>query len=373
MKLVRRGAKAAVLVLGAIVLLAALAVGAYFGGKWLWGELAAYIHPGDATERKDVANIFVLIAVGVVGFLTASAAIVNLYFSRRNLETAQQSLRQQRDLDERRAQEDALQAYFEQMGGLLTGHNLTGTDRQDIRQLAEAQTFTVLARLDGPRKGLLVRFLHGARLINKGNPIVEISGADLRYANLRYADLSGADLSGANLSGADLSGADLKQTSLTGADLSRANLSVEMEDTGATLMYADLAEADLSGANMGQRIMAAATLTGAKLKGAKLRRAALQLADLRDTDLRDADLSGANISGEPAAHTFASRDFTVSILSGADLRGADLSNAIASNTDIEVLTQQAKSLEGATMPNGQKYEEWRKSKDRKHGETGGPS
>jgi hypothetical protein len=34
----------------------------------------------------------------------------------------------------------------------------------------------------------------------------------------------------------------------------------------------------------------------------------------------------------------------------------------------------AKSLEGATMPNGQKYEDWLKSKGSgKDGENGGPS
>jgi uncharacterized protein YjbI with pentapeptide repeats len=61
-------------------------------------------------------------------------------------------------------------------------------------------------------------------------------------------------------------------------------------------------------------------------------------------------------------------------LSDADLSGADLSSATGVTN--EELEQQAESngLEGATMPNGQKYEDWLKSKG--HGEDGentGPS
>jgi hypothetical protein len=49
--IVRRGVTA-VRILGAIVLIAIALVVAYFGGKWLWGELATYVRPDDATERK---------------------------------------------------------------------------------------------------------------------------------------------------------------------------------------------------------------------------------------------------------------------------------------------------------------------------------
>jgi uncharacterized protein YjbI with pentapeptide repeats len=57
-------------------------------------------------------------------------------------------------------------------------------------------------------------------------------------------------------------------------------------------------------------------------------------------------------------------------LIGADLRGADLRGA--KGWTEEQLTA-AKSLERATMPNGQKYEEWLKSKGRGvDGENNGP-
>ena len=56
-------------------------------------------------------------------------------------------------------------------------------------------------------------------------------------------------------------------------------------------------------------------------------------------------------------------------LGGADLRGADLGGAVLTNavlTNAEVTEEQlreAGSLERATMPNGQKYEDWIKDKE----------
>lgn len=52
-------------------------------------------------------------------------------------------------------------------------------------------------------------------------------------------------------------------------------------------------------------------------------------------------------------------------LTQADLSGADLSGAILKDAQ-GVSCQQmqgAESLEGATMPNGQKYEDWLKGKE----------
>jgi uncharacterized protein YjbI with pentapeptide repeats len=69
-------------------------------------------------------------------------------------------------------------------------------------------------------------------------------------------------------------------------------------------------------------------------------------------------------------------------LSGADLRGAILSDMDLSEANLEgargvtneQLEQQAKLLKGATMPDGQKYEEWLKSKGHEEdGENTGPS
>ena len=95
-----------------------------------------------------------------------------------------------------------------------------------------------------------------------------------------------------------------------------------------------------------------ADLSNASLSGARLCVACLGGADLRNAELSNADLRGA-------------------LLSQADLRGANLSGANldgAEGITNEELEQQARVLEGATMPNGQKYEDWLKSQD--HAENG---
>jgi uncharacterized protein YjbI with pentapeptide repeats len=59
----------------------------------------------------------------------------------------------------------------------------------------------------------------------------------------------------------------------------------------------------------------------------------------------------------------------------AELSGADLSHAYLKDATVkEEQLEQAESLEGATMPNGQTYEEWLKGKgSREDGENSGPS
>jgi ABC-type multidrug transport system fused ATPase/permease subunit len=187
-------------------------------GSWLWQALVDYIRPQTPTDRKDVANILVVIAAGVVGTLTALAALGNLYISRRNLENARAALRQQRDLDLTRRSAEALQAYFEQMGGLLLDEELhTKADRYDVtRVTARARTLAVLGQLDGERKRTVLLFLRESRLINSkvryrnGRVVayarlVGLEDADLKEVDLREARLISTDrweavsLEGANL------------------------------------------------------------------------------------------------------------------------------------------------------------------------------
>jgi len=81
------------------------------------------------------------------------------------------------------------------------------------------------------------------------------------------------------------------------------------------------------------------------LSDADLRHAYLKNLDLKDANLAGADMKGANMSEV---------DLSGAILSGADLSGAQ------GVTDKQLA--KVKSLYDATMPNGQKYEDWLKSK-----------
>jgi uncharacterized protein YjbI with pentapeptide repeats len=310
---------------------------------WLWEVFYGFIQPKTPTDRKDQLSVFVLMAAGVVGFLTALAALGNLVISRRNLEHAQATLQQQRKLDDRRAQDDALQSYFEQVGDLLTTHKLMETKRDDdplrLRLLARAQTLTVLDRFDRWRKRHLLLYLYGAGLINKDDAIV-----DLANANLREAYLSAANLSPASLSRADLRRANLEHASFVGAYLNRANFSE------ATLSNTDFNRANLSAANLGAADLSNANLSNADLRSANLSGADLSGASLRSASLRSAFLFGAELVGTD--------------LSDANLSNAYLSDAVLSGATVtEEQLSSCESLQGATMPNGQKYEEWIKDKE----------
>src|SRR5215204_6231891 len=84
-------------------------------------------------------------------------------------------------------------------------------------------------------------------------------------------------------------------------------------------------------------------------------------ADLQETNLSKAVLSGARL-GPPPREEDGEPNPTPADQSGADLSGANLSDAQGITN--EELEQQSSSLKGAIMPNGQKYEDWLKSKGR---------
>jgi hypothetical protein len=134
----------------------------------------------------------------------------------------------ERELAKERAQDEALQAYLDQMSNLLLEKNLrTSEEDSEVRTLARARTLTVLGRLDPSRKTAVYQFLVDADLvqsIDERDPIISLNGADLGGANVSDANLRNADLNGADLSDAYLRGADLRNANLIGADLSDAYL-----------------------------------------------------------------------------------------------------------------------------------------------------
>jgi uncharacterized protein YjbI with pentapeptide repeats len=309
---------------------------------------------------------------------------------------------------ERRTQDEALQAYLDNMSEMLIPSSEQPSLYDEplldsLRNVARARTLTVLPRLDDDHKGRVVQFLYESGLIAKGRPVVDLGGADLQRANLGQANLSEADLSEANLSGAnlteanltraDLSGADLfganlvlanlSEADLSKADLSKADLRADLSGTnldGTNLSWADLSWATLRGANP----MVLANLTGANLTRADLSWATLSGADLSFADLSEADLSGADLSRGPGGLAV--------VLVGADLRfanlsGVDLSSVAMAGVNLmsakgwdEEQLENAYSLHEfedmmiSIMPNGQGHRDWLRNKDRgEDGENSGPS
>jgi uncharacterized protein YjbI with pentapeptide repeats len=237
--------------------------------------------------------------------------------------------RQQREREleiaDRRAQDEALQAYLDQIGQLLLDKARPlrqSKERDEVRTLARARTLTILARLDGLRKGSAIQFLYESGLIVTDADIVDLKGADLKGTNLKGSvlkrtklsrvDLSGADFDRAALSDANLFGADLKGVNLRRASLFKANLS-GADLSGADLRSADLSEADLYGANLIEADLRGANLSGADLSRANMRNAYATKSNLRNTKLNLADLKGVNLSGI---------SLSKANLSGADLKGS---------------------------------------------------
>ena len=109
---------------------------------------------------------------------------------------------------------------------------------------------------------------------------------------------------------------DTSIVGLKGADLSEASLYVA-DRSGTSLWITDLSEVDLSEANLYR-----ANLSYAKLRGADLSEASLRYADLNEADLSYANLGGADLTGAKVA---------------------------------EEQLKKARSLLGATMPDGSKH------------------
>src|SRR5215210_8257831 len=106
-----------------IVLAAGIILG-WWSWKTLigWRALVDYINPRGASQKKEALQVYAVIVAGVIASITAAVGLANLRLTRKNLE-------QQRELEAQRAQGTALQAYYEQIGNLLTEYDLRTTKR----------------------------------------------------------------------------------------------------------------------------------------------------------------------------------------------------------------------------------------------------
>src|SRR5215218_9874451 len=318
-----------------------------YGGKPLWDWLQLLIVP--------------LVIAGIGFWFTASQ-------NNRQQQIENQRATAERALAKQGAQDEALQAYLDQMSSLMLDKNLLESERGDsVYTLAQARTATVMTRLDSGRNKTVVGFLQNAGLVGKSSNVessvnlfrnIDLRGADLRGRNLigaplRGATLDHADLREAILVHADLRGAYLDDTKLSDALMSHADLSHAFM-FGADLKGVHLNDADLSGATLTSSASLAKAASAANINevGGTSLQQLLSARTLVGADPRDApDLSGADLSGSNLHNAF---------LGEADLNDADLSDAELSFVYLtgvsgitpEQLDQQAKSLQGAYLPAG---------------------
>ena len=275
----------AVIVTVLVVLLALLVV-IILGYRFNW--------PWTGFQRRTLYDWLQLLIIPAV--LAVGGYLFNYTTTRAEQKSTQDRDKTERDIALDNQREAALQAYIDSMSELLLEKKLRESgDDDEVRTIARVRSLTVLPRLDGNRKASLLQFLHESGLIEKDRKIVDLDGADLRGANLIGDDLHGADLIGANLRGARLMATNLSIANLSGAllddaDLSYANL------TGADLTHAEPVEADLRRANLSDSILTGAYLTGANLSEANLSRSDLRGAEVTTKQLEQAkSLQGATM------------------------------------------------------------------------------
>jgi uncharacterized protein YjbI with pentapeptide repeats len=258
-----------------------------FRGKTVWDFLQLLIVP------------LMLVAIGLVFSLQQDA---------RQQRVEDQRAEAERELAKERAQDEALQAYLDQMSNLLLEKNLrTSEEDSEVRTLARARTLTVLGRLDPSRKTAVYQFLVDADLvqsIDERDPIISLNGADLGGANVSDANLRNADLNGADLSDAYLRGADLRNANLIGADLSDAYLKgADLSDVDrhgtivdgaadeAILTVRQCSEGDASVGPLKERIYEIMPQMPEEIRLGKTERAGLLISPLTVDEVSESDTS----------------------------------------------------------------------------------
>jgi len=352
-------------VLAALVFLIIVICGYLFGWKWtglpkqtLWDWLDLLIVP-------------VVLAIG--GYL----------FTRSENRATQAAA-------ERRAQDEALQAYLDHISSMLIPNReqpslYKARPGDSLSEVARAQTLTVLPRLDGNRKAQVVQFLYESGLIVKGHQVLNLRGADFSRAILsgsrdwmeaRFirSDLLGSTLTlfgrrgwlwNADLRGVDLREAILRDTLLRGAVL------IEADFRRADLRGASLFEADLRGA-----ILVEANLGGTFLRGADLSGAILGGASFIGADLSEADLTGTLKSIEDYNLANSLRVPTSVVGGPVNLAKGWTKELLGAASSLEgARMPDGQTLRGDETPNGPTFEDWLKDeswlKDNERSKEGG--
>ena len=98
-------------------------------------------------------------------------------------EAAEKRAQTERDIALDNQREVALQEYIDKISELLLEKRLRESPPEgEVPKIARVRTLTVLPRLDGIRKRSVLQFLYDSGLIYKDNPIIHLSGAELRQA-----------------------------------------------------------------------------------------------------------------------------------------------------------------------------------------------
>lgn len=293
---------ACVFVIGLLVAI----IGGYLF-NWSWTGLAPYTPPSKDSNFQRGKTLWDWLQLLIIPLVLAVGGFM--------LSQMQKNSEQKTTIDDQR--EAALQSYIDKISELLLEHHLgeLKPEYQGVCEIARARTLAVLPRLDKDRKRSILLFLYESNLIRKGEAIINLSEAD--FSGI---DLSGNHLKNINLDHTNFRGANLKGVWFYGASFEKADLT-EADLSGGRVVGCRLIETTLIDTNFSETRFLNNSMPGANLRGANLSKADLPGIYLGQVDLAQVNLSGANLKG-------------------------------ATGVPIDELEKKAKSLKGATMPDG---------------------
>jgi hypothetical protein len=296
--------------------------------------LLVWVKPSDPTEKKDFIQ-----AVGVL--LAALAGLGGLYFTSQNLKQTRRDTEKQ--LQQARESQQQTQRLTEQ-------GQITERFTRAIEQLGATDDTTSKPRLELRLGGIYaLERIAGDSPERDYSTVMEVPTAYVRENTPQAPGPSSGSSNEASTSNKATAEADegTEQVASPEPLLPTADIQADIQAILDVLSRAqdrvpeeyrtrlDLHEANLRGANLQDAHLQGANLQEADLFGARLQEANLRVATLRVANLRVANLQGAK-------------------LHRANLQGAKVTDEQLADT---------RSLQGATMPNGQKYEDWLKDKE----------
>jgi hypothetical protein len=157
---------------------------------------------------RVVSVLGILVAIGYVYGITLwdwmKLLVVPLVIAAGGIWFNQQQQNRQMELQNQRSQDEALQAYLDQLTQLLVTekeHELIRMSvDDDVRQVIQARSEPLLRSVDATRRWSLILFLAVMGLLTKDRPLVSLAGADLVGVDGRGGPLQGIDLYAADLS-----------------------------------------------------------------------------------------------------------------------------------------------------------------------------
>lgn len=309
-------------------------------------------------------------------------------------ELAQRRYEQDQQIALDKQREDLLQIYLDRMSELLIEKQLRSSQSDDdVCNVAQARTMSILIRLDATRVGYVFSFLRQAGLLKSPQRTVNLSqanlpnvdwtgvdigevdlsganfrGAILRRANLRGATLCnilfwGSDLWGADFSAADLRGAILWEAKLRGVNFSRANLcgvnlgkyQLHQTDLAQVLFYTTNPTRFVSGSSKLDSEATAAALSGIRSRGATANdtpfgRACLQGGATQSINIVLDDVGNSFLAGPTFEGTlFIGANLSKTNLTETNLGWSDLSEANLSEANLSKANLEAAYLDGANL------------------------